>query len=86
MAINEIGNCSIKGIVNILAPTTELNSEIIDFDAVSFQNRTGINIDTDPVNGNFSDLSIKMKYFDELKNKYISRTEKTKAQASTGTI
>jgi len=39
---------------------------------IYFQNRTGINIDTDPVNGNFSDLSIKMKYFDELKNKYIS--------------
>ena len=42
MAINEIRNCSIKGIVNILAPTTELNSEIIDFDADSFQLRTGI--------------------------------------------
>jgi hypothetical protein len=39
---------------------------------IYFQNRTGINIDTDPVNGNYSDLSIKMKYFDELKNKYIS--------------
>ena len=42
MAINEIRNCSIKGIVNVLAPTTELNSEIIDFDAISFQSRTGI--------------------------------------------
>lgn len=41
MAINQIGNCSIKGIVNVLAPTTELNSEIID-DALAFQSRTGI--------------------------------------------
>jgi 3-oxoacyl-[acyl-carrier-protein] synthase-3 len=42
MAINEIRNCSIKGIVNVLAPTTEFNSEIVDFDAASFQSRTGI--------------------------------------------
>jgi 3-oxoacyl-[acyl-carrier-protein] synthase-3 len=42
MAINEIRNCSIKGIVNVLAPKTELNSEIVDFDAISFQSRTGI--------------------------------------------
>lgn len=42
MAINQIRNCSIRGIVNVLAPTTELNSEIIDFDAIAFQDRTGI--------------------------------------------
>jgi 3-oxoacyl-[acyl-carrier-protein] synthase-3 len=42
MAINELKNCSIKGIVNVLAPNDENNSEIVDFDADSFQNRTGI--------------------------------------------
>lgn len=39
---------------------------------IYFQNRTGINIDTDPVNGNYSDLGIRQNYLEELKNKYLS--------------
>jgi len=42
MAINEISNCSIKGIVNILASTDEFNSDIPNFDATAFQKHTGI--------------------------------------------
>jgi len=42
MAISGLRNCSIKGIVNILAPNDELNTEISDFDAESFKIRTGI--------------------------------------------
>jgi 3-oxoacyl-[acyl-carrier-protein] synthase-3 len=42
MAVSKLHNCSIKGIVSIFAPHDECNSDLIDFDAQSFQNRTGI--------------------------------------------